>query len=871
VCSLPQRPGALTVIPRASTVVGDAGTSDLPPYVLTAVLPGDRTTPAKLVTLDPRPFLRGAPRRGPDGKPLDDDGVGPTIAPGSLAPCTFLSQVLLGDASNVPASFVPGPTWPDGVPYVDGGVDLTCDQPPKPARCGLPSCACASATAAADGGAPVDAGGALCEADAGTGTAASTPVPLPLPPLDPPQPVALARDAQVLYIADDSLPLVHVIDMSVPTAPHELLPYVLSSLADPTRAAPIRDVAISPPTRDFKRYLYAVDHREGTIAVFDATNPLTADRSPLRRPHAELNPFQPPDRLAFSAPVVAVAFGRNDFPLSRINGVKQVNAATGLLCNPNPNLDPITNPADKGVFYRANSTDPVSPLGPTRLRGVFAFATLTSGQIITIDVDDWDAPCRRPQELTGSQTAATGVALAAGSLAAPEPAPTGPDDHDPYHAPVAPPESVSQEVFFPVSAPHRIRSAFLLRDDTGSGKHIPFLPSTPSIQSTGAPLPLFGQGSEATPRLRPTAVTVGVATGTEDIGVRFSTEVPDVHLDQDWGVTYEGIVPGFDGLPAIVSSTDGFASAVLDQPQARFCAKGVEDWSVGGERANAVTNALAAAGRPPYPERLDRRMTDYVQVVDDLLPSDDPYWSVPNDPAPNSCWDPSLRTASDRYNVCSSIFGTAADQSTNRDFPILEAYDDHVKVGRFAKIPPNQSREVIFSDPSNAPFLKLLRCCFHHQVKFNVRAASEWVTVGSAIGMLSHVVPGAGGRCVPSCDPREALLNARAPSLPFGTGEFAPVRNSSLAMRNPMFSFFVQNGEKNNADSVPTRDTSWRFQTRGAFTPLLINLAATTNSVNPQSMRFIDTLGQIAVVDAASQGLVLIDLANVTIARAPYF
>ena len=41
--------------------------------------------------------------------------------------------------------------------------------------------------------------------------------------------------------------------------------------------------------------------------------------------------------------------------------------------------------------------------------------------------------------------------------------------------------------------------------------------------------------------------------------------------------------------------------------------------------------------------------------------------------------------------------------------------------------------------------------------------------------------------------------------------------------------------------------------------------------MNPQSMRFIEPLGQIAVVDGASQGLVLIDLRAVTIARAPYF
>jgi hypothetical protein len=36
-------------------------------------------------------------------------------------------------------------------------------------------------------------------------------------------------------------------------------------------------------------------------------------------------------------------------------------------------------------------------------------------------------------------------------------------------------------------------------------------------------------------------------------------------------------------------------------------------------------------------------------------------------------------------------------------------------------------------------------------------------------------------------------------------------------------------------------------------------------------MKYVETLGQIAVVDAASQGLVLIDLRSVSIARAPYF
>jgi len=90
-------------------------------------------------------------------------------------------------------------------------------------------------------------------------------------------------------------------------------------------------------------------------------------------------------------------------------------------------------------------------------------------------------------------------------------------------------------------------------------------------------------------------------------------------------------------------------------------------------------------------------------------------------------------------------------------------------------------------------------------------------------------------------------------------------------MRNPAFSFFIQEGHQDAKAMRPTRDMAFRFQTRGQFQPLVVNLAATTTGVNPQSMRFIESLGQIAVVDGASQGLVLIDLAGVTIARAPYF
>lgn len=866
VCALPQNPGALTVVPRRRATPNadagaDAGVTDAPDYEIVAVLPGDRRASAKVVTIDPRPFLRGANLRPADG---------PVLGAGSLAPCPILSAVELAGSDALPDQWKGAGPWADGIPYVDGGVDLDCKGPPRPTACGLVPCKCLPPPPATDGGDAGDGGVDAGTPEAGVvdaGACEATPreagaIPLDLGPLEPPRLVAVARDDQTLFIADEGVPLVHVVDLSTPGEPRELPPFVATSVVDPTRVVQIRGLAVSPATRDYKRFLYAVDRKEGSIIVYDVTDLATAPRTPMTRPHPELNPFQPPDRLVFSAPVVSVAFARHDFPLARIEQSRATNARSGLLCNPNPNAaptDPTARARDDGFYYRADRGEPTVALGPARLRGVFAMATLSDGQIAAVDVDDWDAPCRRPADLSATS--------AVSDLAVPQTS-GGTNDLDPYHTPNAETVAVSDEKFFPVTAPHRMRSAALLKDDPRTGRHIPFLSAAPTIERNGTPLPLIGEGSDATPRIRPTA---GPGASPTDNGVRFSFEVPDVHLDQDWTVTYEGALLGFDGVAATLETQDGDQSVIMRQPQARFCAKGVEDWTVSGERANQIIGALAASGRPGYAERLDRRMVDYVQVMDDILPADDPYWGLADE---RQCWG-GIADPQARHDVCINAYGASAsgvEQSLERDFPILEAYDDHLVLGRFATLPPNQTREVVYKDPSNAAHMKLLRCCFHHQVKFRVRTGAQWLSVGSLVGLLNHVSRGEGGRCVQSCEPRESLLNARAPALPFAPASApAPGRDSPLAMRNPALSFFVQNGSRQGRDAVPERDTVWRFTARGQFLPLVINLAATTSAVNPQSMRFIETLGQVAVVDAASQGLVLIDLGTVGVARAPYF
>ncbi len=77
-------------------------------------------------------------------------------------------------------------------------------------------------------------------------------------------------DAPVLYIADRSVPIIHVVDVSNPAAPLEVSSFLATSQAQPGRRVAIGALALSrytsqldPATGRHKRYLYAVDIDDG--------------------------------------------------------------------------------------------------------------------------------------------------------------------------------------------------------------------------------------------------------------------------------------------------------------------------------------------------------------------------------------------------------------------------------------------------------------------------------------------------------------------------------------------------------------------------------------------------------------------------------
>ncbi len=935
-CALPQVPGALAIVPTrilATTSPTDAGTSagtdadvtdadteggasdagdggmtgptaapDQLGYEVVVVLPGDARTSAKIITIDPRPFLRGAAL-------LTD--AGPQVAPGSLAKCPITSAIELAGGAFAPSQVQPGPAWDDGIKYVDGGA---------PAE-EVPS-----------------TGAGICAV--GAGFTPDSGLPIDAPPELAARGGASALSGQIYYVADAVLPLIHVIDLRN-GAVKELAPLLATSITDPSRRVTVSQIAVSPPTREFKRYLYAIDAREGTLMVYDVTNPDNSSRSPLTRPHAETNPFQAPDRISFSSPVATLAFARNEWPLTF--DVNATGAAlTGLLCNPNPNAgsalrgDP-TGVPDLGVFYRANSPLTIGPPGisgiagpsPYRLRGIFGFATLTTGAMVAIDVDDWDAPCRRPDPMGLISVVPNdpGDAGDGGNVGTHEvinqfPSLITPPQQrvleggspDPYRASAVAEVTaagslsspVTLEGFFPVSAPHRSRSLQYLRNDPALGNHLPRVDVLPQLFVNGAVqsatpdetrVPVLlptAKGQYADPNEANVASDPNPARAETPLpspNVRFSFESPEVHLDQDWSVTYEGLGPNVKGLAGALSTTDDYQTLTITTDQGLFCRRGVEDFRIGQQKAAAIVAAATKQGLF-VPERLDRKIADYVQLKEDILPVGDPYWSLSS----QACWaidDLDVSTPQKKYDACATTFGSGEnvnpDMSVQRDFPVLEAYQDRLVVSRYGysnpQVASTSSREVLGKNESNKSFLKLMQCCFHSQVQFNVRTGGEWVAQGAKNGFLHHVTEALGGQCVLSCNAREALLNARAPVVSQitkgGKGTDPTLlhsdqthigRNTPLAMRNPMFSFYVVNGYQSGfVDLYPLRDAQWRFTTRGQFQPLFVNLASTTTAVSPQSMKFIDSLGQVAIVDGEAQGLMLVDLNVLSLSHAPYY
>jgi hypothetical protein len=711
------------------------------------------------------------------------------------------------------------------------------------------------------------------------------------------QPAGIAFKDGHLYVADRGVPLVHDLDLTDPCAPRELSPLVPSSIEDPSRIVTTSDVAVSDLTRDKKRFVYAVDNDVGDLMAFDVS-PGNQQRLPLVFKGLPDTPFSSPDRINTNlngARVSDLMFVTHDVP---IVDQSTTSASTGVLCDPNPDA---TAPANE---YRTSS-DYSRGAGPSKLRGTFAMLALSDGHVSVIDVEDWDALCRRPVSgNTSDQPNWRGCAKDITSEFA-----------------IQNVRTVSDEASCNIVEPHHPRAGRFIATNSTVGTSAPSLPVFPSLStptgetsnpaatgSNGSPPKMLAvrypdsggvsevysgstmyslnwctAGNEHDGTCQHGAFRSGTSfldvspTSADNNSILLPLSEPRSYLPtEDFTLTYEGKL--FDdrqtGLlepgPLAISDTD-----------AHFCDQGVQDVAVTSElsseyvAADADQNVFAS------------NHTDFVQLTSDF---DDthPYWVTPVGSA--CAYDPTSGVSG--ITGCRSYFGTAAEARDTRELTILEAY---------------QSRLILEPRRNTPEAAANLHCCFPGTVKYTVRAAHQWVFRGQQ--SLSRVMPDATDRCKLDCSARKSRIRTRAIEItssatlcdisgncrragddsdagtsPLGIGPAtAPyagcIVNDNRALEpgqslppGCVFDslkgrFAVYSGTKPSV-----RDMTFAWRVSGGFVPYQLSLANahTGSSIMPQSMTFAPNLNAFFVVDSVSGGVFELVLDPFTINGNPY-
>jgi hypothetical protein len=699
-------------------------------------------------------------------------------------------------------------------------------------------------------------------------TCSEVPAPTAPPPSKrPPRPAGFALADGRLYVADAGAPVIHVVDTTNACAITELSPLLPMSLREPTRVVTTRRLAVSPLTPERKQYVYAIDAEDqphATVMAFDVS-PDSTDPTPIVRPGSPELPGEKPDRLTFGGPARDVVFAYRDIPY--------VNADTGtaefgVRCSPDPNIE--SGPA---ALARPNG-DFTAGARPGLLRGLFGFVLLTTGQIEVVDVDDFDADCRRPITPNTSST----------------PDFRGCANDEPGELYVGPSglPLTTDEQSCRVVEPHRARSARAMLNNSLVGIRAPSLGtlpllSLPSGEAASAPedrprvlaVPFPGKEDSTDVYIGATLYSSAPGRGeplpidpnskeSEDLSSQNSLALPPLEprayaADSRSTLTFEGPLSEAEQRAGFLDA----ASGELRDASLSFCSAGVHDPS-----AMADLAATELGLSPTDAEAFGATHGDYIQVTARFPGETDSYWPGAG------------RTRAQ----CVELFGEA-DATTlleSRDLEILEAFAGRLNV----------------RPRGGGATLEDIVKCFPTALSYRIRGGRQWVLLRN--GQLRHdiVASGPDSRCVRSCNPvykwqksRVFEVSSRTPncraeelvpgveqspeealSLRVGCAEADEVacvyEQDDTAYRSLVGSeaegcifnglterFAVYRGRRASA-----RDLAFRWQTTGGFVPLEISLVSQSTAVAPQSIQYLSQPEQLAVVDGGSQGLSLLSL-----------
>jgi hypothetical protein len=727
-------------------------------------------------------------------------------------------------------------------------------------------------------------------------------------------PAGMANAGDTVYVADRTAPVVHRFDVRDPCAAKEQAPLLPYSYLTPGRTVTTSRVAVSPLTPTGKQYVYAIDDTDqpASVMAFDVS-PGSKQDTPLIIEGSSRQPYLPPDRLRFSAAVRDINFVMRDFPAPDASGAGQF----GLMCGPLPE-----DTGTPSASYRPTS-DFTQGARPVNLRGVFGFAMLTNGQIAVIDVEDFDAPCRRPVTANSSETEDfRGCKKDAPGI--------------PYYtengAPTGVP-TVTGESSCHVIEAHRPRAAALSISSTVVGLRAPTLRAFPQFSN---PDPSSVITPEQQPHMMATLfpgdvaasaqTQVNISTTTYQAcdpntlqpsnclelnpaasGVNNSLTLPLVEprsyaQDENLALVFEGSVlqsqrtSGFLTAPTTTKTRHGdVVASNLNDPDAAFCSYGVQDSDAIGVEAENL-------GIPGTTDTWNQAHADYVQLTNDFPWDQDSYWSQGAGNGCKALLNDTL-SATD-HDACEAKFGNIDNPAVlnpNRDLSILEAHSDHLTVQ-----PRNCEGDCELK-------LNQLRCCFPSGMAYTVRASRQWVLSGTA--GLHDIAANSNGECVhtASCERRKQHFHSRAfevctngksdadgvcqtgnPNVACAidaqtNGADAAIADdsstsaddqnaleptvapggagSACIFENLTSRFVVYRGAQPSV-----RGMAFTWQTTGGFTPLTMSLTTQTSAVNPQSIGYIADPGFLTVIDGSTLGLTLFDLNSLGIVLpSPYF
>lgn len=680
-----------------------------------------------------------------------------------------------------------------------------------------------------------------------------------------------------MYVADRTAPVIHQLDTRDACEVVEVGALYPLSYSEPTAVVGTRRVALSPVVDSGARYVYAVEEStratSGSVMVFDVS-PSGPQRTPLVLQHAPVVPDQLPDRVGVGAEVSDLEFFFRDAEVVDQNGV----TSSGIRCEPSPEGDD-----SAGALFRPTTSGGAEPI---QLRGLFAMASLHNGYLALIDVDDYDAPCRRPSAIgRGDENPPVGCATDSEQFAGTAIEQLNDDEVT----------RVTGEQSCHVVQPHRVRARSLYTEGVGAPRLRAF-PRLRSDEGTSLLVDQSAKGLEHPRMLAPFAQSGRLVVGTSV----YTTDGADgsdleVHPGRNEGsnlllpvseprsyskhtglgaITYEGVlgsatqarvdlVTGGDyPRKPVTGVVDSRRYGVLDSgPGALLCSLGLEDSTTIAERASALqqTSDAASAELPAaqYSARFASYYGDYVELLEPLLADTHEYW----DGDGKACGERYRGEGIDGRRACELTFGVNAEGQSERDFRIVRAFDDQLLVE-----PRNYG-----SEGERTALLELFGCCFPDATWFVPRASHQWVYREAST--LSHAIDvGPSGECVrsnasyrsrldfrafevscdgESCDGVGPISDAEVPVCVLeSTSEEALANVPPVCLFNGLAAqFAVYRGREPSSRGM---EFSWVLS--GGFTPFLIpmtSFGAQKQSV-PQRLHFIPQVGRLAVTDGGA-------------------